>query len=85
MAKQNRGKIESRFRKRGRLFRILLLIIPIINWVTEILVRWSRWNRKRGLGSLLMAVLATFPTGIVLGYVDAIWTLLFNRILFGKN
>ncbi len=85
MAKQNRGKIEARFRKRGRLFRILLLIIPIINWFTEFLVRWSRWNRRRTLGSLLMAIFVTIPTGIVWGYIDAIWTLLFNHIIFGKK
>ena len=34
--------------------------------------------------TLIFAILVTIPTGIVLGWVDLIWILLFNHLLFAK-
>ena len=33
------------FNKQSRLVQIILLLIPGVNWITEILVRWKRRYR----------------------------------------
>lgn len=73
--------MEKWFEKQSRLVQILLLLIPGVNWVVEILVRWSHALRK---GSLVKYLIAIFVTvfGIVVGWVDVIWCLLFKHLIF---
>ena len=68
------------FNKQCRLVQLLLLIIPGVNWVTEILVRWSTWLKKKGLLRLLICILVTIPGGIVFGWIDFVWVLLFKKL-----
>ena len=68
------------FNKQSKLVQILLLLIPVVNWVTEIVVRWSTWNKKGGLLRLLICILVTIPSGIVFGWLDLVWVLLFNKL-----
>lgn len=70
---------EKKFNKISRIFQIILLLIPFVNWITEVLVRWSIWNRKKSLGSLIIAVFVTI-FGVVFGWVDMIWCLLFHHL-----
>lgn len=72
------------FNKQSRLVQILLLIIPGVNWITEILVRWSLALRKKNLVHIIMAIIATVGGGFILGYLDFIWVLLFNQLFLGK-
>ncbi len=67
------------FNKQSRLVQILLLLIPVVNWITEITVRWSTWLKKGGLLRLIICVLVTIPSGIVIGWLDLIWVLLFGE------
>lgn len=67
------------FNRQSKLVQILLLLIPGVNWVTEIIVRWSTWNKKGGLLRLIICILVTIPTGIAFGWLDLVWVLLFGK------
>ena len=68
------------FNKQNKIVQILLLLIPGINWVTEVLVRWSTWSKKGGLIRLVICILVTIPSGIIVGWLYAVWVILFNRL-----
>ena len=68
------------FNKQSRLVQFLLLIIPFVNWVTELVVRWDTWLKKGGLLRLIICLIVTFGGGLILGYIDLIWVLLFKRL-----
>ncbi len=67
------------FNKQSRLVQILLLLIPVVNWITEIVVRWTTFEKKGGLLRLVICILVTIPSGIVFGWIDLIWVLLFGE------
>ena len=66
--------------KQSRLMQLILLLIPVINWFVEIYVRWSTYLHKGGLIRLVICVLVTIPSGIVFGWIDLVWTLLFKKL-----
>ncbi len=68
------------FNKQSRLVQLLLLLIPVVNWIVEILVRWSTWAKKGGIIRLIVCLLVTLPTGIAIGWIDLVWVLLFKRL-----
>ena len=67
------------FNKQSRLVQLLLLLIPGVNWITEIVVRWSTWLKKGGLLRLIICVLVTIPSGVAFGWLDFVWVLLFKK------
>ena len=67
------------FNKQSRLVQILLLLIPVVNWVVELIVRWSTWLKKGGLIRLIICRL-TIPLGIIFGWIDLVWVLLFKKL-----
>ena len=69
------------FHKQNKLIQVLLLIIPFINWIVEILVRWSSWLKKGGILRLIVCIIVTIPSGIIIGWLDAIWTVLTNKLI----
>lgn len=73
--------MEKAFEKLPRLVQIILLLIPGVNWVVEILVRWDHALRKKGLFKYLIAILVTF-TGFAFGWLDLVWCLLFKHLIF---
>lgn len=73
--------IYKSFNNLPRLIQALLLLIPGVNWITEILVRWSNRLHKKGLIRLILALAYTI-FGIVLGYLDLIWVLLFKHLFW---
>ena len=71
------------FNRQSRLVQIVLLLIPGVNWVVEMVVRWSTWLKRHGFFRLLRCILVTIPPiGIVVGWVDMVWCLLFKKLLF---
>ena len=78
--------MEKWFEKQSRLVQILLLLIPFVNWIVEIGVRWSHAlnTKKYKLPKLILAILVTIPTGIVFGWIDLVWLLLTGHLLFAK-
>lgn len=70
------------FNKQSRLVQILLLLIPGVNWITEMVVRWTAFIDKPGLVRLLIAIIVTLGIGIFLGWIDVIWCLLYKHLIF---
>lgn len=73
--------MEKWFEKQSRLVQILLLLIPFVNWIIEVGVRWSHALRKRSLIKYLIAIVVTFG-GIFIGWLDMLWCLLFKHLIF---
>ncbi len=75
--------MERWFEKQPRLIQIILLLIPGLNWVIEVLVRWDHAlkKKKKSLFKIAIALIFTFG-GMVLGYLDLIWCLLFKHLIF---
>ncbi|MBQ7227463.1 MAG: hypothetical protein IJX05_03600 [Clostridia bacterium] len=71
------------FNKQSRLVQIILLLIPVVNWVVEILVRWSAALQNKSLVQTVVAILVTF-LGLAFGWIDLVWILLFKHMIFAK-
>lgn len=71
------------FNKQSRILRFLLMLIPVVNWVIEIVIRWSAAIETRRLGYFVVAFIVTF-LGLVVGWLDMIWILLTGHMLFAK-
>lgn len=76
-------KFDKWFNKQSRLVQLILLIIPGVNWIVELLVRWSLALRKKDLVHIVIAVVYTV-FGAFLGFLDFVWVLLFKHLVFGK-
>ncbi len=68
------------FNKQSRLVQLILLLIPGVNWIVELMVRWGTWLKRGGLIRLVVCVLVTIPSGIVFGWIDFVWVLLFKKL-----
>lgn len=73
--------IVSSFKSLPRLVQIILLLIPGVNWITEICVRVSAAMHGKGIEQVIILILAILPTGVILGWVDLIWCLVFKRLI----
>ena len=71
------------FYKQSFLVQLILLLIPGVNWVVEIGVRWSAYFKTNNLITLVFAIV-TIPLGMIFGWVDLVWLLLFGHLLFAK-
>lgn len=71
------------FNKQGKVVQLLLLLIPFVNWVVEVLVRWSVALRTKDLLHIVIALLVTV-LGLGFGWLDLIWVLLFGHLILGK-
>ncbi len=67
------------FNRQSRLVQVLLLLIPVVNWITEIVVRWSTFFKKGGIIRLIVCIVVTF-LGIVVGWIDLIWVLITKHL-----
>lgn len=73
----------KKFQQLSRLVQVLLLLIPLVNFVTEVVVRVSALLEKPDLRNILGVVLAVI-TGGFLGWLDIIWVLLFKHLFLCK-
>jgi len=71
----------KKFQSLPRLVQILLLLIPFVNWVTEIVVRVSAIFERFSLRNLIGLILAVV-VGFAFGWVDLIWCLIFKHLIF---
>ena len=69
------------FNNLPRLVQIILLFIPVVNWVIEIGVRWCKVVHDGGLLRLIVALVVTIG-GVFVGWLDALWCLFFHHMLF---
>lgn len=49
--------MQAWFNKQNRLIQVLLLLIPVVNWVVEVLVRLDSWQKNKGTLRLVVALL----------------------------
>lgn len=82
MAKKKNTTFADWFYAQSFLLQLILLLIPGVNWFVEIFVRWSAWAKTKNVLTLVFAILVTIPSGIVIGWVDLVWLLLFRHLLF---
>ena len=71
------------FNKQSRLIQCLLLLIPFVNWIVEICVRWSAFLKTKSILTLITAIVVTFA-GVFVGWIDLVWCLLFKHLIFAK-
>ena len=71
------------FYKQSFLIQLILLLIPGVNWIVEIAVRWSAYFKTGNILTLVFAII-TIPFGIVFGWVDVVWLLVTGHLLFAK-
>ena len=76
-------KFDKWFNKQSRLVQIILLLIPGLNWIMELLVRWSVALRTKNIIHIIIAVLI-IVVGMPFGWLDLVWILLFNHMLLAK-
>jgi hypothetical protein len=72
------------FYKQSFLVQLILLLIPGVNWVVEVAVRWSAYLKTGNLLTLVFAII-TIPFGIVFGWVDVVWLLVTGHLLLQKH
>ncbi len=72
--------IVSGFKSLPRLVQILLLLIPGINWITEIVVRASAALHGKAFLQIIVLIFAILPTGVLLGWID-LFSCLFQKKL----
>ena len=68
------------FNKQSKVVQLILLLIHFVNCVVEVIVRWSTFSKKGGLVRLIVCLVVTIG-GTIIGWLDAIWVLLFNRLV----
>lgn len=67
------------FNRQSRIVQILLLLIPVVNWIVEIIVRWSTFLKKGGVVRLIICLVVTIG-GLFVGWLDCVWVLLFKKL-----
>lgn len=79
------------FNKQSKLVQILLLLIPVVNWIVEIIIRWEivLKNKKAGILALIIAIIVTIPglgtaLCVILGILDLIFVLLNGHLFLAK-
>lgn len=72
--------MEKWFEKQSKLVQIVLLLIPFVNWIVEVGVRWSHALKKGSLLKYIIAIVVTFG-GLVIGWLDMVWCLLFGHLI----
>ncbi len=70
------------FNSLPRLVQFLLLLIPVVNWVIEILVRVSGVIERPSAGNILGLIFGIIIP--VFGWLDLIWVLIFKHLILCK-
>ena len=70
------------FNKQSNIVKFILLILPLVGWVCEVVIRWSIVITKGGVLNIVLAIVYTFiGWAWILGVIDAILVLLGNKML----
>lgn len=71
------------FNKLPLLIRFILLLIPGLNWITEIILRASVvLNGGKSNKQIIVLILAIIPpTGVLLGWVDLFASLVQGKVI----
>lgn len=70
------------FNKQSNIVKFILLILPLVGWICEVIIRWSIVITKGGVLNIVLAIVYTFiGWAWILGVIDAILVLLGNKML----
>ena len=70
------------FKSLPRLIQIILLLIPGVNWLTEVLVRGSAALHGKAFQQIVVLIFAIIPpTGILLGWIDLFSCLFCKKLI----
>lgn len=73
------------FNSQSRLLQVILLIIPIVGWVVEVLVRLSVMLRTKSLVHIVVFILFLLVGwGWVLNLIDIIYLALSGHLILAK-
>ena len=73
----------KKFQSLPRIVQFLLLLIPGVNWITEIVIRISAVVEKATVRNIIGLVIA-IVVGFVFGWVDLVWVLVFKHLILCK-
>ena len=73
----------KKFQKLPRLVQVILLLIPFVNWVTEVVVRISAVFEKPDFRNIL-GLIISLVFGLIFGWLDIIWVLIFKHLVLCK-
>jgi hypothetical protein len=73
----------KKFQSLPRIVQFLLLLIPVVNWITEIVIRISAVVEKATVRNIIGLVIA-IVVGFVFGWVDLVWVLVFKHLILCK-
>ena len=73
----------KKFQQLPRLVQVILLLIPFVNWVTEVVVRISAVFETPSLRNIL-GLIISIVFGLIWGWLDIIWVLLFKHLVLCK-
>ena len=70
----------KKFMGLDRIIRIIVLVIPFVNWICELALRWSIFLEKKDVVSLVIAIVTTFGGGFIIGWLDFIWMIVYDKL-----
>ena len=73
----------KKFQQLPRLVQVILLLIPFVNWVTEVVVRISAVFETPSFRNIL-GLIISIVFGLIWGWLDIIWVLLFKHLVLCK-
>lgn len=73
--------VDKWFDSQDRLVKVLLLIIPFVNWIIEIFVRISAILRNPSQLNLI-GLIVYIIGGWILGFIDLIFVIIQDKMLF---
>lgn len=62
----------NKFKELNKILQILLLAIPICNYVVEIILRVFAVIKKASLVNIIMLVVSIIGGGVILGWIDLV-------------
>lgn len=78
-------EFQNWFYKQNLLVKVILLLIPVVNWIVEILVRASILVKKNTLTNIIGLVLFIIPWGAFLSWVDLVLVLLGKKLIITEE
>lgn len=71
------------FNKQSNVVKFILLILPLVGWICELVIRWSQVIKEASVLNIVVALVYTlFGWAWVLTVIDAVLVLLGKNMLF---
>jgi len=70
------------FYSQSKLVQLILLILPLVGWIVELIVRWSSVFEKKSLWNLLWALIFTLiGWGWIFTSIDGIYLFIVGHLI----